>query len=299
MKGHPSALFMFIHENCVVSQLTCIVFFVYDDVFLLKNITRYHSLNKFAKMRSHLVIPILFLVLINTLNFVESGPNHGRKLIKHLLKDYEPHERPVASESDAVQVKYGLSILKTYGVCPKSRALKSNVWQSMSWKDVNLKWNPSDYGNIKDIRLPSKSIWIPDIIPYNTEDYEAADPYHLKTDVIVYHDGSCTWIPPLHLRTHCEPSQDANAQTCEIKLGSWSFNGLKMDITLDKPEADLEYYTPGEKWVLKSAPAKREEIFYSCCPEPYVRITYQLNFEKPGLWDKLFGFEAINSTSFL
>jgi len=233
------------------------------------------------------------------LNFVESGPNHGRKLIKHLLKDYEPHERPVDSESDAVQVKYGLSILKTYGVCPKSRSLKSNVWQSMSWKDVNLKWNPSDYGNIKDIRLPSKSIWIPDIIPYNSEDYETADPYHLKTDVIVYHDGSCTWIPPLHLRTHCEPSQDANAQTCEIKLGSWSFNGLKMDITLDKPEADLEYYTPGKDWVLKSVPAKREEIFYSCCPEPYVKITYQLNFEKPGLWDKLFGFEAINSTSFL
>ena len=27
LKGHPSAPFVFIHENCVVSQVTCIVFF--------------------------------------------------------------------------------------------------------------------------------------------------------------------------------------------------------------------------------------------------------------------------------
>ena len=186
--------------------------------------------------------------------------------------------------------------MKTYGVCPKRRALKSNVWQNIEWNDINLKWNPSDYGNIKEIRLPSKSIWIPDIVPYNTEDYLAADPYHLSTDVVVNHDGSCTWIPPLPLKTHCEPSQDTNAQTCEIKIGSWTYNALKMNITLApwQPDADLAMYIPSKEWILKSAPAKREETFYPCCPEPYVKITYQLNFERPGLWDKLFGFEAVN-----
>ena len=93
---HPSAPFVFIHENCVVSQIPCIVFSVYDDVFLIQNITKYHSLRTFAKMKSCLVILILFLALVNDLSFVESGPNHERKLIKHLLKDYEPYERPVA-----------------------------------------------------------------------------------------------------------------------------------------------------------------------------------------------------------
>ena len=67
---------------------------------------------------------LFFSVLVSSLGLVRSGPNHGRKLIKDLLKDYEPYERPVASESDAVHVKYGISILKTYGVCPKHRSLK-------------------------------------------------------------------------------------------------------------------------------------------------------------------------------
>ena len=160
-------------------------------------------------MKYNRVYFLFFSVLVSSLALVRSGPNHGRKLIKDLLKDYEPYERPVASESDAVDVRYGIAILKTYGVCPKDQALKSKVWLRMYWNDVNLRWNPSDYGNIKDIRFPSKSIWIPDIIPYNAEDYHAVDPYHLTTDVVVNHDGSCTWVPPMNLKTHCEPSQDS------------------------------------------------------------------------------------------
>ena len=149
----------------------------------------------------------------------------------------------------------------------------------------------------KDIRFPSKSIWIPDIIPYNAEDFHAVDPHHLTTDVIVNNDGSCTWVPPMNLKTHCEPSQDSNAQTCKFKVGSWTYNGYKMNITLDKPGADLSYYTPSKDWILKDAPAEREEKIYSCCPEPYVKITYTLNFEKRGLWEKLFGFKELGKYS--
>ena len=248
-------------------------------------------------MKDHRVYFLFFSVLVSSLALVRSGPNHGRKLIKDLLKDYEPYARPVASESDSVDVRYGIAIVKTYGVCPKNQALKSKVWLRMFWNDVNLRWNPSDYGNIKDIQFPSKSIWIPDIIPYNAEDYHAVDPYHLTTNVLVNHDGSCTWVPPMNLNTHCEPSQDSNAQTCEIKVGSWSYNGYKMNITMDKPGADLSYYTPSNDWILKDAPAEREEIIYSCCPEPYVKITYKLNFEKRGLWEKLFGFKELGKYS--
>lgn len=35
------------------------------------------------------------------------------------------------------------------------------------WKDVNLLWNPDDYGGIKKIRIPSTDIWKPDLVLYN------------------------------------------------------------------------------------------------------------------------------------
>ena len=35
------------------------------------------------------------------------------------------------------------------------------------WKDVNLQWNPEDYGGIRKIRVPSTDIWRPDLVLYN------------------------------------------------------------------------------------------------------------------------------------
>lgn len=34
------------------------------------------------------------------------------------------------------------------------------------WVDVKLKWNPDDYGGITSIRVPSETIWLPDIVLY-------------------------------------------------------------------------------------------------------------------------------------
>ena len=270
--------------------------------WIISKATEHHSLSNFAMMRCHRIIWVVFFFFINTWIDVESkssssGANHGRKLIKDLLKDYEPYERPVASESDVVNVRYGLQILKTYGVCPKTRSIKSNVLQAMSWKDVNLKWNPFYYGNIKDIRLSSKSIWIPDIIPYNTEDYQTVNPHDLKTDVIVDYEGICTWTPPIILKTHCNPSHDPHAQTCQIKIGSWTYTGFKLNITLDEPGADISSFQPSNEWILKDAPATREEVIYPCCPGPYVKITYNLNFKKRGMWEKLFGSKESSTYS--
>lgn len=35
------------------------------------------------------------------------------------------------------------------------------------WNDVNLRWNESDYGQVKDLRIPPYKIWKPDVLMYN------------------------------------------------------------------------------------------------------------------------------------
>lgn len=40
------------------------------------------------------------------------------------------------------------------------------VTLSKEWIDVKLKWNPDDYGGITSIRVPSETIWLPDIVLY-------------------------------------------------------------------------------------------------------------------------------------
>ena len=90
--------------------------------------------------------------------------SYERKLIKDLLQDYEPYERPVSNHSMAVDINHGLAIQKL-DLDVDNEVLTGQIWMNIEWNDANLRWNSADYGGIKDIRLTSDRIWIPDIIP--------------------------------------------------------------------------------------------------------------------------------------
>lgn len=45
--------------------------------------------------------------------------------------------------------------------------IKSGFFVLKEWIDVKLKWNPDDYGGIKVIRVPSDSLWTPDIVLFD------------------------------------------------------------------------------------------------------------------------------------
>uniref|UniRef100_A0A915ABI5 Neurotransmitter-gated ion-channel ligand-binding domain-containing protein n=1 Tax=Parascaris univalens TaxID=6257 RepID=A0A915ABI5_PARUN len=44
-----------------------------------------------------------------------------------------------------------------------------NALERPIWKDYKLKWDPEEYGGIKDVRFPggADQIWRPDILLYN------------------------------------------------------------------------------------------------------------------------------------
>nr|CAD7567495.1 unnamed protein product [Timema californicum] len=35
------------------------------------------------------------------------------------------------------------------------------------WNDYNLRWNESEFGGVKDLRITPNKIWRPDILMYN------------------------------------------------------------------------------------------------------------------------------------
>jgi len=107
--------------------------------------------------------------------------------------------------------------------------LVTNVWLKLEWNDMNLRWNTSDYGGVKDLRIPPHRIWKPDVLMYNSADEGFDGTY--QTNVVVRNNGSCLYVPPGIFKSTCKiditwfPFDD---QRCEMKFGSWTYDGFQV-----------------------------------------------------------------------
>jgi len=206
---------------------------------------------------------------------------HERMLLEDLLAYYNKLERPVANESEAVVLTFGLTLQQIIDVDEKNQILTTNVWLNLEWNDVNLAWNETEYGNVQDVRIPPSSLWKPDILMYNSAS-EAFDGTY-PTNVVVTSSGSCTYIPPGIFMSTCKiditwfPFDDQN---CEMKFGSWTYNGFKLDFQLKDEGGDLGTYVTNGEWDLLGVPATRNEVIYECCPEPYLDITFIIKIRR-------------------
>ena len=74
---------------------------------------------------------------------------------------------------------------------------------NFSWIDDHLKWEPSEFGDLKQIHMGSEEIWRPDILLYNNADPSLRHPYG-NAHFVVEHDGTVLWVPPAHLEAFCK-----------------------------------------------------------------------------------------------
>jgi hypothetical protein len=42
-----------------------------------------------------------------------------------------------------------------------------SLFYLQEWNDMNLRWNSSDYGGVRDLRIPPHRLWKPDVLMYN------------------------------------------------------------------------------------------------------------------------------------
>lgn len=168
------------------------------------------------------------------------GNQDEKKLQEDIIKGYNRLVRPVTHNSDKLVVKFGIRLVSILDVVSKiqlktnfylnlsliriikdekNQILTTNVWLKHEWKDINLKWDPADYNNLKSIVIPSSSIWIPDIILYNSANgkYEVT----LMTRANVTYDGSVFWEPPAIFKSSCTINVEFfpfDVQHCKMKV---------------------------------------------------------------------------------
>ncbi|KAK9889204.1 hypothetical protein WA026_004484 [Henosepilachna vigintioctopunctata] len=215
----------------------------------------------------------------------QQGP-HEKRLLNNLLGMYNVLERPVANESEALEVKFGLTLQQIIDVDEKNQILTTNAWLNLEWNDYNLRWNETEYGGIKDLRITPNKLWKPDVLMYNSADEGFDGTY--QTNVVVKHNGSCLYVPPGIFKSTCKiditwfPFDD---QHCDMKFGSWTYDGNQLDLVLNSEEGgDLSDFITNGEWYLIGMPGKKNTIVYQCCPEPYVDVTFTIQIRRRTLY---------------
>jgi len=206
------------------------------------------------------------------------------RLVAALFKDYNKKVIP-----DLVKVKFGMALLN-FRVNEQKQTLETQTWVRQVWTDERLRWNKEDFGGVDVIRYDSDDVWKPDVTLYNVADATTISTSCWHADVLIYPNGEVLWVPPCKFSSECNytlAKEPYGEQSCTMKFGSWTNDGYIMDLGLygEKTNSsfDLSDLRNNSGFEIVSHTSERKETFYSCCPEPYPSLTFNMTIKRiPG-----------------
>ncbi|XP_056134059.1 neuronal acetylcholine receptor subunit beta-4 [Lampris incognitus] len=175
------------------------------------------------------------------------GEDHYNKLI-----------RPAVNRTERVTVQLRVSLAQLISVNEREQIMTTNVWLDQKWVDYRLSWDPSKFEGIDRIRIPSRHIWLPDIVLYNNADgtYEVT----VFTNAIVHFNGTITWLPPAIYKSACKIEVKHfpfDQQNCTLKFRSWTYDHTEIDLVLKSEVASMDDFTPSGEWDILALPGRR------------------------------------------
>ncbi|XP_039267702.2 neuronal acetylcholine receptor subunit alpha-3-like [Styela clava] len=203
------------------------------------------------------------------------GTRDEEKLYRVLFSDYNPWIRPVENANDSVVVALELFMSQLVKVDEINQIMMTNLWLKQEWFDYKMQWDPSLYGDVRYLRIPSENIWRPDIVLYNT----AVGRFQVEqtTKALVHYTGSITWTPPAIFKSSCSIDVSYfpfDTQNCTMKFGSWTYDKARLDLLMYSNKVNRKEYWESGEWEVLDASGYRHERKYNCCPEIYPDITY-------------------------
>ncbi|XP_061608305.1 acetylcholine receptor subunit epsilon isoform X2 [Phyllopteryx taeniolatus] len=197
--------------------------------------------------------------------------NEETQLIGNLFKGYNKNIRPVVHPKDKVEVQIKLTLTNLISLNEKEETLTTNVWIEIKWVDYRLAWNKSKYYGIDIIRVPCKTVWLPDIVLENNIDGKFDVAYY--ANVLISNDGrrsvSCV-----------ARSQTYSANEVDLILAAGE-TGERIEWVDIDPEA----FTENGEWAIVHRPARKMiNLRYSPDDLEYQEISFNLVIQRKPLF---------------
>jgi len=191
-----------------------------------------------------------------------------RRLIYDLFKNYNKIIRPAKDPNETLSVGFQQAMIQVISISEREQLMKTNNWLRFEWMDMQLTWDPADYGGVDVLRIPSDEVWSPEIVLLNNADGVFDISFPCK--VLVYPSGYVLWVPCSIFQSSC--SIDVlyfpfDEQTCEMIFGSWTYNSKQVNLYWydaatsgcegnDLCYSDLGSYVRSGSWDIIAAPSR-------------------------------------------
>ncbi|XP_014268561.2 acetylcholine receptor subunit delta [Maylandia zebra] len=213
------------------------------------------------------------LFLLTLLSSECNGRNEEERVIEYVFKEmgYNKELRPVEKQQDVVDVNLALTLSNLISLKEVDETLLTNVWLEITWTDYRLTWNSTEFGGIEILRLPPSMVWLPEIVLENNNDAQFEVAYY--SNVLVYENGFCYWLPPAIFRSSCSINVryfPFDWQNCTLKFTSLTYNAKEIRMLLKEEYAgevanytvewvviDPASFTENGEWEIVHRPAKR------------------------------------------
>ncbi|KAL6489324.1 hypothetical protein MHYP_G00030650 [Metynnis hypsauchen] len=237
-------------------------------------------LQKRAAMAPWTLLCLLLLAIVQS----SRGADTEERLVEHLLNPahYNKLIRPATNGSELVTVQLMVSLAQLISVHEREQIMTTNVWLTQEWQDYRLTWIPEEFDGMKKVRLPSKHIWLPDVVLYNNADgmYEVS----FYSNAVVSYDGSVFWLPPAIYKSACKIEVKHfpfDQQNCTLTFRSWTYDRTEVDLVLRADVASMDDFTPSGEWDIIALPGRRNE---NPSDPTYVDITYDFIIRRKPLF---------------
>ncbi|XP_035991904.1 neuronal acetylcholine receptor subunit beta-4 isoform X3 [Fundulus heteroclitus] len=230
--------------------------------------------------RTLLILAYFLMTLLHCSKCADSE----ERLMNWLLgkERYNPLIRPAVNRTERVTVKLQVSLAQLISVNEREQIMTTNVWLTQHWVDYRLSWDPAKYEGIDKLRIPSRHIWLPDIVLYNNADgtYEVT----VFTNAIVLFNGSINWLPPAIYKSACKIEVKHfpfDQQNCTLKFRSWTYDHTEIDLILKSEVASMDDFTPSGEWDILALPGRRT---VNPLDPTYVDLTYDFIIKRKPLF---------------
>ncbi|KAK0070532.1 neuronal acetylcholine receptor subunit alpha-10, partial [Biomphalaria pfeifferi] len=213
------------------------------------------------------------------------GSDHEYRLVRDLTKSYNKQVKPSLHSNQALNISYGVALAQIIDLDEKNQIITTNCWINQMWTDPKLSWDPRKYGNVTAINLPYDTVWLPDIVLYNSAHITDES---VSTNVIVDYNGTIMWLQMVILKSSCEVDVKYfpfDTQHCVLEFASWTYDANSVNlVTLGSESGDVTNYKNSTEWELVSYLQERQEVSFSCCPVPYVFIKNHIRIKRRPLF---------------